>query len=223
MQPDTKIEIEGINLVLLGAFNPAIFHPTWFVQQNISSDSEIDLQKVKSVSVEVTEVQIGSIALSCVPDRFTLDITNMGYAEKLLDLACNVLSLLPHIPVRACGINHRVHYRLPSVEYWHTVGHTLAPKTGIWDDLYDKAGMQQLGITGFKKETAIKINTVIQPSSRIQPGIYINANTHCQMDSDDEVVGGALRIRDFIKTNWGSAIVAGRDAGNKIFERIPPK
>jgi hypothetical protein len=31
----SKLELAGVNIVLLGDFNPALFHPDWFVRNDL--------------------------------------------------------------------------------------------------------------------------------------------------------------------------------------------
>ena len=57
-------EAEGLDVVLVGSFNPAIFHPEWFFRQRIVSEQDSKEAKVQDVSGEITIVQIGGILIS---------------------------------------------------------------------------------------------------------------------------------------------------------------
>lgn len=102
-------EAEGLDLVLVGSFNPAIFHPEWFFRQGIITEQDAKEAKVQDVSSEITIIQMCGILLQCVSDRFSLGTKNISNAERMQDLIRQTFSLLSHTPITACGINPNVH------------------------------------------------------------------------------------------------------------------
>ena len=56
-------ERQGMSIVALGSFNPAIFHPIWFARQGLIRDAEAEAAEIQVVSPEVTLVK---------PEWFTL-------------------------------------------------------------------------------------------------------------------------------------------------------
>src|SRR6266849_7073785 len=141
-------DAEEISVVLLGSLNPGIFHPEWFRRQEILSSQESDEAKIKLVSPEVTEVLFLDMKLDVFPDRLVLETTDSSRAEKLQDVILNILTRLPHTPITACGLNDVIQFDLEDEEYWHRVGHTLAPKELIWNELLEKPGMALLSVKG---------------------------------------------------------------------------
>ncbi|HEY5705272.1 MAG TPA: hypothetical protein VIS96_06840 [Terrimicrobiaceae bacterium] len=214
-------ESESLDVVLVGSFNPAIFHPQWFLRQELVGENEADEAKVKMVSSQITDVQFGGVRAVCVTDRLTLSTPNVAFTEKIHDLATAILRLLPHTPVRACGINPQVHYRVQTVAYWHKIGNTLAPKNVIWNDLFPEPGMQSLTIKAprggvFPGET----NVTVGPSDRCKPGFFVHANTHYDVPKASQHMGGASGVRDFILAEWNKACEQARRVADQIFQKI---
>ena len=133
-----------------------------------------------------------------------------------------MLSLLPHTPVRACGINPAAHYQLESVEYWHKIGHTLAPKDLIWNDLFVKPGLKNLTIQSKAKPDDLnERNITVEPSGRFSPGLFIQVNNHFGLTPEKSEIGSASLIKDLIKTQWAEATNEVNRVAAAIFEKIP--
>lgn len=216
-------ESESLDVVLVGSFNSAIFHPQWFLRQELIGENEADQAKVKMVSSQITDVQFGGVRALCVADRLTLSTPNVAFAEKVYDLASAILRLLPHTPIRACGINPQAHYRIESVDYWHKIGHTLAPKGLIWNDLFPEPGMQSLAIKAprggdYPGET----NVTVGPSDRCKPGLVVHVNTHYGVSEDLQQISGANAVRSFIVAEWHEACGQARRVADQILQKIKP-
>ena len=170
-------EAEGLDVVLVGSFNPAIFHPEWFFRQGLIAEQDALEAKIQDVSGEITVAQLCGLRLQCVGDRFSLGTNNVSLAERMQDLILQTFTLLSHTPITACGINPRVHYSVVSTDYWHKIGHTLAPKEPVWNDLFEQPGMQSLTIKAPRTgEFPGEINATVEPSMKFPPGIYVRAN-----------------------------------------------
>jgi hypothetical protein len=50
-----QAELEGLTIVVVGSFNPAIFHPAWFSRCNLIRQEEADSAKVEIVHSEVAQ------------------------------------------------------------------------------------------------------------------------------------------------------------------------
>jgi hypothetical protein len=146
-----NLESETLEVIMLGSFNPAILHPQWFLRQKLIGEEEALAATIKVVAAEVADVSFAGIHITCLNQSLLLSIQNMAFSTKLFDLIDGVLNLLPHVPMRACGVNPSAHYRVETVEYWHKIGHTLAPKRPIWDPLFPEPGMQNLTIKSPRK------------------------------------------------------------------------
>jgi hypothetical protein len=219
-----KPEAEELGVVVVGAFNPAIFHPEWFLRQNLISDQDAKEAKVDVVSSQVTDVQLCGLKLVCVSDRLSLGTSNVSHAARLQDLLVQVFTLLPHTPITACGINPVAYFQVGSEEHWHKIGHTLVPKPLIWDELFPRPGMQSLVIKAPREgEFPGQIYITVEPLPTAPPwGILVRSNYHYGLPADLVHAGATELLLKFLKTEWKPACEMTRRVATKIFEKIKP-
>ena len=216
-------EAESLDISLRGSFNPAILHPQWFLRQKLVGEEEASSAAIKWVSPEITDVAFAGINLVCLPQSLTVRTANVAYVPRVFDLVDGILKLLPYTPIRACGINAHVHCRVRTVEYWHQIGHALAPKELIWDDLFEQPGLQNLTIKAKRGgKFPGEINVAVEPSLLVNPGVYIQTNTHFSVASKPEEGGGADVVRAFLTAEGESATQQARVVAGKIFDKIQP-
>ncbi len=218
------LEAEELSVVIVGSFNPAIFHPEWFLRQKLISDQDAKEARINVVSSQVTDVQLCGIKLVCFPDRFSLGTSNISHAARIQDLLVQIFTLLPHTPIKACGINLVAHFQVNSVEYWHKIDHTLAPKQLIWNGLFERPGMQSLVIKapregGFPGE----INIAVEPLPQYPPWIVVvRSNYHYGLPADSVHVGATELLLTFLKREWDTACGMARRVANTILDKIKP-
>ena len=104
--PQRKPELAGASIVLLGSFNPSIFHPSWFARQNLISPEEADADntKVKVIHKEVTQFETENFTMQITADRFTASAKPSTPGVLLRDLVIGTFYILEHTPVHALGI-----------------------------------------------------------------------------------------------------------------------
>ena len=216
-------EAEGLDVVLVGSFNPAIFHPEWFFRQGIVSEQDSKEAKVQDVSGEITIVQMCGIVIQCVNDRFSLSTKNISSAERMQDLIRQTFTLLSHTPITACGINPHVHYLVGNDAYWHKIGHTLAPKELVWDGLLENPGMQSLTIKAPRSgDFPGEINATVEPSAKHPPGVFVKVNYHYGLPREAVHAGAAELMLKFIEVEWKVACGMARKVAEQIFSKIEP-
>lgn len=102
---------EAFNVIVVGAWNPAIFSPEW-AKEHLAQDKMLDVI-----------LAIPMMPLANMPPRLTVEGVNLYPSETALMLDCaeynnasiemcaskfqKVANLLPHTPVNAVGINFR--------------------------------------------------------------------------------------------------------------------
>ena len=120
-----KPEVEGISVVLVGSFNPALYHPEWFGRMGLIRDDEVKAANLEVVHNEITSQMIGSIKIQVRSNQFLATTVNAADYEPLRDLVAGTFKSLSHTPIRMLGINFDAHFRMGSVDAWHLVGHRL--------------------------------------------------------------------------------------------------
>jgi len=217
-------EGEGLNVVIVGSFNPAIFHPEWFLRQGLIGEQDAKEAENKVVSSEVTDVQLWGLKLLCISERLSLGTSNISQAARVQDLLLQMFTLLPHTPITACGINHHVHYHVDSTDYWHKIGHTLAPKDRVWNGLLDQPGMRSLTIKAQRRDAFPgEINITVEPSVKFPPGIFVRSNFHYPLPADSIHAGAAELLLKFLRGEWNTACEMARRVANTIFDKIKPE
>lgn len=196
---DLTPEIEEAVAVVIGNFNPAIFHPAWLAAQGIVGREEADKAKVLLVNPALTSLVVGTIRIEVTPDRLDARTSDTSSYVVVRDFVVSVLAVLEHTPVTAFGINRLFHFRLGSEDEWHSVGHKLAPKAP-WDGLVDEPGMKRVTIKGRRPGcTVSQLHVGIEPSLKCHPGVFFDGNEHFGQ------VGGstaATFVRDGLMAHW---------------------
>jgi hypothetical protein len=97
------------------------------------------------------------------------------------------------------GINSRAHFQLRDEESWHTFGHVIAPKSGIWDAILESPGTLSLTINGKRPDDLEgHVNVQVEPSARVPFGIFIETNDEFvkqQTDTD-------LWVGEILSSRW---------------------
>jgi len=101
----------------------------------------------------------------------------------------------------ALGINTERHFRVPSEEVWHEIGHRLAPKDKVWDGCLKAPGMRALLVEGARDDDAHgRILVKVEPSSRVQPGVFVMINDH--FDAKPSPDGPGSDLIEHLTTTW---------------------
>ncbi len=208
-----QADIFSSSIVAVGAFNPAIFTPEWLERNNLIGKSDLDgAQKSESliVSHQVCAFETDWFGLHVLEEQFSL--TSKGpLTPAFADLAIGILSLVPHTPITAVGLNFLGHYRLASTDEYHQVGDVLAPKA-IWDGLYPEerttTGLADLTmliqrtdknrnpVSGDKKQISI------QPSTKVPCGVFFAYNDHHAINPSNASITAAEVAAETIVVNW---------------------
>ncbi len=160
------------------------------------------------------------LEVNVIEDRFHVATTQESFYEPLRDLVVAVLKILNETPLRAMGINRRLHYRLASEDAWHKIGNQLAPKD-IWKALLDKPGMRSLIIHGARtdgREGFIQVKVEPEPADRIKFGVHVEVNDHYQLKSTDPSPINIQRATEILSDCWNMSMERGLTIANKIIE-----
>ena len=193
-------EISACSIVLIGQFNPAIFHPAWLHSNSIEQiNSEftgdlITLRDFARFSIETRSYLVQT-------DRFQLATSTAPWV-KILDITTkNFREHLNHTPITAFGINKEVHFRLSSWTARVRLGRTLAP-VEPWGKFGQDMDVEQRNLTGGLQSLTMKrksivhgsrfeTNVTIEPSSKISDGtgVYMRVNAHHSIEGVSDGYG----------------------------------
>lgn len=211
-----KAELSGINIVILGSFNPKIFQPAWFAANELIRKLEAEEADTEIIHNDISIFRIGDwLRLEVTRDRFNASTEQEAYFEVLVDFVLGTFSLLSHTPAGILGINTAMHYRVKNEKLWHEIGDKLAPKEP-WKLLMraprlTRVEMQDVRVDGPKGYLRVRV----EPSTRITPGIFINTNDHYEVD-DPKNATGCSELMEILNTNWKSSIYGVGDIAGTI-------
>ena len=183
--PTYPLALDRASVVILGKFNPSIFHPAWFARFGLLADPEADHAKEMLVTDELTKFRTDWLELQVTRARFLALSDDPSASVSLRDLVASTFSLLEHTHFSALGMNRELHYRVESEEQWHHFGHFLVPKR-VWEQHVENPGMRSLTIEGRRVGAPeARIQHKVEPSPRFHPGIFFASNEHYAiMDAD---------------------------------------
>lgn len=219
-------EIDAASIVLVGDFNPPIFHPDWFRSHGLIRDSEADAAQKRDnfvIAGKLANFKAGPFELQVTQDRFMARVADSPNFPLLRDLAVGTFGLLEHTPVRLLGLNRMIHYSLGSEEQWHEVGDTLAPKDP-WNGVMEEPGMMNVHMQGpGRVDFAEHFRVKIQPSRQTAHGVYFDCNEqyNAELLTDDEAVTlPAGEFVDIIDREWEEALEHEERACITLLENI---
>jgi hypothetical protein len=193
-------EISGTSVVLIGSFNPAIIQPAWLASKGLIGESEADAANIDVITHDISAFSTDWLRVLVTGDRFLCASEVAPSFDLLRDLTVGIFRHLAETPITAMGINRSFHFPAPSEEAWHAFGHKLAPKD-IWNDVMSNPGTRAVVIQGARPDKAVgHVFATVEPSIRVQPGIYININDHYQLDQMGS--SNASAMADVLITNW---------------------
>lgn len=198
MRTDQTV-IQGMSIVFLGDFNPKIFQPAWFAQENLIRAQEAEAADIKIINPEIVIFEFEWLSVQITRDRCIFGTTQEAYYEIVRDLCLGTFKLLRHTPIQKMGINRDYHFKMNSLEEWHAFGHKVAPKE-LWNNILKTPGLTTLTIEGMR-EDGFKgyIRVKVEPSKRVHPGIYIQVNDHYETE---EPLIGCENIISILESSW---------------------
>ncbi|HEX2064365.1 MAG TPA: PH domain-containing protein [Acidimicrobiales bacterium] len=173
-------EIEGANLFLVGAFNPAVLQPDWFASQGLISHEEAYVANIQTSHRDRLVFTTDTFDLKASTEQLVIGSTNPPAFGRLGDIVRTVLEEV-RPPIGKLGLNNDVHFRLPSADSWEQIAQRLAP-AGSWNGLLPQPRMRSLQFQGERSDGrpgAVFVR--VEPSIRVRPGAYIQVNDHYEI------------------------------------------
>lgn len=217
MNPEEP-DIRAMSIVLIGTFNPAIFQPAWFAAEQLLKEGEAREVKIEVIHSELTVLMLDWFRLQVTSDKFVISTTQEPYYEVVRDFVLGVFSLLPGTPMQRMGINRDFHYRATSEKEWHGLGDRLAPKE-LWNGVIDSPGLRSLVMEESRRRDGFPgfIRVKVEPSSQIQPGVYIQVNDHYEVP---EGYGTRNELITILEKCWGHSIERSSDIAQSIVRAV---
>lgn len=122
-----EIVEDKASIVLLGSFNPRIFHPEWLINRQIVDSWNYNDEAIICMP-DFTQIHLpDSKTLSVYINRFILESTLASNNLALADLATNIFVKLSETPLEKLGMNYSATIHLRDQESWMNFGKNFAP------------------------------------------------------------------------------------------------
>lgn len=192
----SSVESQGFALVANGAFNPAIFHPSWLRLHEIISADELAASEVEVTHKEISQFSIPGVSFNVQGERLAIQLSRDPFV-RALDVFLQIFSKLPETPISSLGLNYFTHVALGSWEKRQKLGRALAPvepwgdfgKTMESNDIEIAGGLTSLTMRAMWPDLGkeSQIGVTIQPSAQIETpdGIYLNVNHHMKPNGEN--------------------------------------
>jgi hypothetical protein len=176
------VELNGLEIIVVGTLNPQIFHPEWFARQQLVQQTEADNATIEVVSPDVSSFSVGWARLQIVREYASFATNQSQHYELLRDLVTGTFKYLRFTPLLKFGINRSAHFKMKDNESWHTLGHALAPKEK-WEKVLIKPGLLSLHVQGVRPDGYKgSVNVAVEPSVRIPGGVFMRVNDHFEIE-----------------------------------------
>lgn len=215
-----KVHAESVFAIVTGNFNPKIVEPLWLAKYGLVPEEEAEAAGRQLLDGDLSHITFPWADLIVLQDRLQLESAEeMMNEAQIRDLAIGLLRLLPHTPIDAVSIQHRVVVIAKSEDEWHEVGHRLAPKE-LWADVLDSPGMFDFAMQGTRSDELqgawkVRVRPVFDPNL----GVWINVNDEVRLPDLNEPEPGG-RAADLIQEMWPAAEQRTLEIRNKLYERL---
>ena len=181
---------EFYSVVLLGSFNPMIYHPYWLKEKEIIGEEDITKEGIL-VHEDISSFRIGDwMQMNINKNRCEFKILNADKILIMRDIIMGCLNALPETPIVAFGINKGWIAQLPNSDQYYELGAKLSPLE-LWKDDFKNPRLKNIAIEDTDNEnfSGTRRLIIIQPAPaelKYDNAIDINLNNHFDMPSDKQ-------------------------------------
>lgn len=191
-------QINALNIVVIGDFNPVIIQPFWLLSKKLIKEEEAETAKVDLIHNELVQFHIKDwLYLQVTREKLEAKTTQEPYFEAVRDLVVSIFSYLKETPIRAFGINHTRHYNIDEKQYYD-LGDRIAPLSN-WSNTFKKPEVFSVEILqkGETNRPGGEIRVQIRPSDSSKKRFTFMTNVN-----DHSVVNDAKVLVGLLKENW---------------------
>lgn len=198
--------INNWSIVLVGSFNPGIFHPAWFDLHGVVQKGIAETAQIGVVDVTKSNVTLGDIIIDVEPEIFEM---STAYAPeiRLLDFAARIFGeLLPQTEIRGFGVQRYVHFNAASAEKREEMFRELAPRK-YWGSFGKRISDERDHLAGGLRSIIMRetleddescgyMDVTVQPSAALAgtEGIFVSVNRYYEMKNITVRDGAAKAI-----------------------------
>jgi len=111
-----SLQSEAASIVLVGSFNPAIFHPEWLLRHSLISEDDNKGAKVEIVHNQLSKFSLEWLFIDVMHEKLIARTNDSSYFSPMRDLMSSALKILEHTPIGKMGINLDLSYKIDEEE-----------------------------------------------------------------------------------------------------------
>lgn len=214
------VSVDEITVVLIGDFNPKIFHPMWFANHGVLREAEATEASIEVVHSDVCSFSTEWLTVQVLRDRFTAAIKADVYYVHLGDLVANVFTLLSHSPIHQMGLNTTFRLHFKSVDDWHSFGHFILPKSP-WSGVLTTPGLRSVMVRGSRDDSHVgNLNISVEPDLVLAGDAMLRINDHFEASKpkqeNRERISDARWALDILKEDFQASSKRAWSLANKL-------
>lgn len=213
---------EEASIVLVGNFNPKIFHPEWFIRKNLVEEWDYTEKELVNLPDMAQMVFPTDRKLTVLLNKFSLLSTLASDFPSLKDIITSTFSVLRETPIKQLGMNYTRHIKIRGKENWLRFGSRLAPTTfwaeaaGFIENLpkekQESLGLLELGMTLPRPDDLSGfIRPKISAISLTDYTLSFSVNNHVEVAESS-----AMAMVRILNDNWEESL----DFGGKLISKI---
>jgi len=196
---------EEASIVLVGNFNPKIFHPEWFIRKEIIEDWDYSNDKIINLP-DLTQLELpSSRKITVLLNQFTLRSSLASDHLALKDMVTSTFSILGETPTAQMGMNYTSVIKLSNKSNWMKFSRDLAPHK-YWEqavnyfDQIEQEKQDQLGLWDMTMnlprpdDIPGHIRAKITVTSASDHSLTFSINNHIEID--ESAANTMVRILD---------------------------
>jgi len=174
---------EASSVVFIGSFNPMIFQPSWFSDNDLMAESLTSMAEEVIITRELSIFVVSNIHVQVELGRFSLTTSDASMAPVIRDIAVGCFSVLEHTPLDLLGMNLDSTFESIPDQKWDKMTSRFAP-SAPWDSVLEKPQMRVILMEGRRAGcNASKVTIRVQP--QLPSGCLVAINQHYVLGQEE--------------------------------------
>lgn len=214
-----KPQVQSASIVMTGAFNPAVFHPSWFALNNLLSRRDADTAEVRLIVPQMAAFTAGGLQVEVRKDRFAASADEPQDQIRVRDLIQGVFGVLAETPVTQLELDWTYTFQLESEARRRAVTERLAP-TDLWATALggppSLLGLSMRGAlpSGLRGQLEVTLEPIEPPAYGIKTEVH-----HVIHGSTQEATMTADDFVELMLEHWDGAREASRRIATEVLSR----
>lgn len=210
-------ELDKLAIVAIGAFNPAVFQPSWLARQNLIRLEEAEKSDIKIINKQAAIFTIEWFSLQVIENSFNIETGDPTKSRPLLDFVIGTFKILEHTPIEAFGLNRYFHCRIDANDDWNKLSQLLAPMQP-WQGIVAEPALLSLTIAGRSEASAAnEVQIRVEPSAVVTPGVFVQVHQNFKLAASmGNGASSATMFVQMLQSYWDDFLAFSRNVPSRV-------